>query len=115
MYADKVSIAMKEAMEETERRRAIQQAYNEEHNITPQTIKKAIQDIISRETEEKQEIQKNDIEMLKSRYNLLKSADRKKYIKDLEREMLEHAKNLEFEQAALLRDEIDSMKAMNIS
>jgi len=115
MYADKESIAMKEAIEETKRRRAIQQAYNEEHNITPQTIKKAIQDIISREHEEKEEIQKNDLEVLKSRYNLLKAVDRKKYIKELEKEMFEHAKNLEFEQAALIRDEIESMKQMNIS
>ena len=115
MYADKESIAMKEAIGETKRRRAIQMAYNEEHNITPSDHQKSIQDIISREHEEKEEIQKNDIELLKSRYNLLKAADRKKYIKDLEKEMFEHAKNLEFEQAALIRDEIESIKAMNIS
>ena len=115
MYADKESIAMKEAIEETLRRRAIQTAYNEEHNITPTTIKKAIQDIIQREKIEKGEIQKGDINVLKSQYNLLKSSDRKKYIKDLEREMLEHAKNLEFEMAAVLRDEIDAIKAMQIS
>jgi excinuclease ABC subunit B len=53
--------------------------------------------------------------VLKSRYNLLQSSDRKKYIKDLEKEMLEHAKNLEFEQAAILRDEIEAVKAMKIS
>lgn len=115
MYADKESAAMKEAIEETLRRRAIQTSYNEEHNITPTTIIKAIQDMIQREMIEKEEIQKGDITLLKSRYNLLKASDRKKYIKDLEREMLEHAKNLEFEMAAVLRDEIDAIKAMQIS
>ncbi len=115
MYADKESIAMKEAIEETLRRREIQTAYNEAHNITPTTIRKAIQDIIQREIIEKEEIQKGDITLLKSKYNLLKSSDRKKYIKDLEREMLEHAKNLEFEMAAVLRDEIDAIKAMQLS
>ncbi len=115
MYADKESDAMKEAIEETLRRRAIQTAYNEKHNITPTTIIKAIQDMIQREMIEKEEIQKGDISLLKSKYNLLKASDRKKYIKDLEKEMLEHAKNLEFEMAALLRDEIDAIKAMQIS
>jgi excinuclease ABC subunit B len=115
MYADRESDAMKEAIRETNRRRAIQQAYNEEHNITPKTIIKSVQDLIIREKEEKQEIQKGDIAVLKSQYNLLVAADRKKYIRDLEKEMLEHAKNLEFEQAAILRDEIEAVKAMNLS
>jgi len=115
MYADRESDAMKLAIEETGRRRAIQQQYNEEHGITPTTIIKSIQDLISREKVEKQEIQKGDIDVLKSKYNLLIAADRKKYIRDLEREMLEHAKNLEFEQAAILRDEIDAVKNMKIS
>ncbi len=115
MYADRESDAMKEAIRETNRRRAIQQAYNEEHNITPKTIIKSVQDLITREKEEKQEIQKGDIAVLKSQYNLLVAADRKKYIRDLEKEMLEHAKNLEFEQAAILRDEIEAVKAMNLS
>jgi excinuclease ABC subunit B len=112
MYADKHSDAMKEAIQETNRRRAIQQEYNEKHGITPTTIIKSIQDLITREKIDKQEIQKGDITVLKSKYNLLQAGDRKKYIKDLEREMLEHAKNLEFEQAAILRDEIDAVKNM---
>jgi len=115
MYADKESIAMKEAIEETLRRREIQTEYNRTHNITPTTIIKAIHDMIQREMIEKEEIQKGDITLLKSKYNLLKSSDRKKYIKDLEKEMLEHAKNLEFEMAAVLRDEIDAIKAMQLS
>jgi len=114
MYADRKSDAMVEAIRETERRRATQEAYNTEHGIEPKTIIKAIQDLISREKVEKEEIQKGDIAVLKSRYNLLIAADRKKYIRELEQEMLEHAKNLEFEQAALCRDEIESVKNMRI-
>lgn len=114
MYADRMSDAMAEAISETERRRAIQQQYNEEHNITPRSIKKSIQDIIKREKVEKEELQKDDINIIKSRYNLLVASDRKKYIKDLEKQMFEHAKNLAFEQAAILRDEIDAIKNMKI-
>lgn len=110
MYADKMSDAMAAAIKETERRRALQMKYNEEHGITPTTIVKAIQDIIVREKTENLEIQKEDIVIRKSRYNLLENKDRKKYIKELEQEMLECAKNLEFERAAMLRDEITAIR-----
>ena len=115
MYADRMSDAMEEAIRETRRRRAVQQDYNEKNGITPKTIVKAIQDMIIREKQEKQAIQQDEIKVLKSNYNLLLASDRKRYIHDLEREMLERAKNLEFEQAALLRDEIDAVKNMRIS
>lgn len=110
MYADRMSSAMEEAIGETERRRAIQTAYNEEHGITPKTIIKAVQDIIEREKEETREIQKQDLNILKGGYNLFSASDRKKYIKALEREMLEAAKNLEFERAAVIRDEIVAVR-----
>jgi len=115
MYADRESDAMKVAIEETERRRAIQQKFNEEHNITPKTIIKSIQDIISREKKEKEDLQKGEVELIKSKFNLLIASDRKKYIKVLEKEMLEHAKNLAFEQAAILRDEIEAIKSGQFS
>ncbi|MCF7943319.1 MAG: excinuclease ABC subunit B [Spirochaetia bacterium] len=115
MYADRMSDAMKEAIEETNRRRSIQDAYNIEHDITPVSIRKAIQDILVRKKVEVKEIQEQDIEVLKSGYNLLIPSDRKKLIKALEKQMLEHAKKLEFEQAALLRDEIDALKNGEIS
>ncbi len=115
MYADRRSDAMEEAIRETQRRREIQFAYNQEHGITPKSIIKAVNDLITREKIDKQEIQKGDIQVLKSRYNLLQAGDRKKYIKELEHEMLEHAKNLEFEQAALCRDEIEAVKNMSFS
>ncbi|WP_320123242.1 excinuclease ABC subunit UvrB [uncultured Sphaerochaeta sp.] len=110
MYADRMSPAMEEAISETNRRRAIQMAYNEEHNITPTTIIKAIHDMLEREQHEQQEIQKHDLELLKGGYNLLSATDRKNYIKALEKEMLEAAKNLEFERAAVIRDEIQDVK-----
>ena len=110
MYADRMSPAMTEAIEETNRRRDIQTAYNQEHGITPTTISKAIQDIIEREKEETKEVQKQDLAILKGGYNLLNANDRKKYIKALEKEMLQAAKNLEFERAAVIRDEIQSIR-----
>lgn len=114
MYADRESDAMREAIEETRRRRAIQMAYNQEHGITPKTIVKAVQDLIQREKENTEELQKEDIAVRKSGYNLLVASDRKKYIKDLEKEMLECAKNLAFERAAVLRDEIEAVKNMRL-
>ncbi len=106
MYADKISPAMAEAIEETEHRRAIQKKYNEEHGITPRTVKKAIEDIIERDKEDKEEDAKEEIRIRRGSYNLLVEKDRKKYIRELEKQMLEYAGNLEFEKAAMVRDEI---------
>jgi excinuclease ABC subunit B len=110
MYADRVSDAMKVSMEETSRRRAVQMKYNEEHGITPTTIKKAVQDILERHKEEKDEAVATDIEALKKSHNLLVPEQKKALIKRLEEEMLGHAKNLEFEEAAFIRDEIERIK-----
>jgi excinuclease ABC subunit B len=110
MYADRESDAMREAIRETERRRAIQTAYNEAHGITPSTIKKAIHDILTRTREDHREDQRQSIEILKKSYNVAVPSQRKALIKALEAEMLEKAKNLEFEQAAVLRDEIAELK-----
>lgn len=110
MYADGMSPAMQEAIEETAKRRKIQMAYNEKHGITPKTIKKAVEDILERENADVVENQQHDIQIMKSGYNLLDGNARKKYIKDLEREMLEAAKDLAFERAAVIRDEIERVK-----
>jgi len=115
MYADAVSDAMKEAIEETDRRRAIQSEFNKKEGITPQSVHKAVQDILVRRKEQQRDIEAKDLEVLKSSYNLLIPAQRKKYLRALEDIMLEHAKNLEFEQAALVRDEIEQVKQMNFS
>ncbi len=112
MYADRKSKAMEEAIEETNRRRAIQTAYNKEHGITPTTITKAVHDILERRVKEKEESEKITIEVLKKNYNLLIPRERKAYLRKLEEEMLELAKDLEFERAAAIRDEIRAVNEM---
>jgi len=106
MYADRVSEAMRVAMDETTRRRAIQEAYNQEHGITPTTISKSIQDILVRRRDEKRSSEAVNIEVLTRSYNVLVPREKKALIKALEQEMLELAKDLEFERAAMVRDEI---------
>lgn len=115
MYADRESDAMKQAISETNRRRALQLEYNEEHGITPTTIEKAIEDIIKREEKEAMEDVKDEIDIRRSGYNLLVKKDRKKYIKELEGQMFSYAKDLEFEKAATLRDEIEKIKNEEIT
>jgi excinuclease ABC subunit B len=110
MYADRMSDAMEKAITETNRRREIQLAYNKKHGITPETVKKAIADILIRHAEESGHAAAASIEVLKKSYNVLIPAQRKQLLRALENEMLEHAKNLEFEQAAVIRDEISRIK-----
>ena len=110
MYADQMSDAMKEAIEETEHRRAVQMAYNKEHGITPRTIRKAVEDILERQMKDAEEIQQEELKIQRSSYNLLVEKDRKKYIRALEKEMRECAERLEFEKAATIRDEIEAVK-----
>ena len=113
MYADRVSEAMKEAIAETERRRRIQEDYNRRHGITPQSIQKSIQDILVRKKAIKEKSEETAIEVLKKSHNILVPKERKRLIKLLEKEMLELAKNLEFERAAVVRDEIRRIREMN--
>ncbi|MCL2704738.1 MAG: UvrB/UvrC motif-containing protein, partial [Spirochaetaceae bacterium] len=110
MYADKITDAMKEAISETERRREIQKNYNKEHGIKPVTIRKSIQDILVRKIEDKKKVTEFDVELIKSKYNIINKNEKKKLIKELEAAMLEHAKNLNFEEAAFIRDEIIRIK-----
>ena len=110
MYADRMSEAMEKAIAETNRRREIQIAYNKKHGITPATVKKAIAEILTRHIEEADNAAASTVEVLKKSYNVLIPAQRKLLIKALENEMLEHAKKLEFEQAAAIRDEIVRIK-----
>jgi len=112
MYADKVSDAMRVAIEETERRRRIQQEYNEHHGITPKTIQKAIQDILVRKKDAVKKDEGLTLDVLKAGYNLLIPGERNALLKELSAMMLEHAKNLEFEKAAIVRDEIERIKNM---
>ncbi|MDD9996054.1 MAG: excinuclease ABC subunit UvrB [Dehalococcoidia bacterium] len=107
MYADRVTDSMKRAIDETERRRATQEAHNREHGITPQGIRKAVRDI----TERVREVAETRAPEVTGAD--LPKADILRLIKDLESEMKKAAKNLEFERAALLRDQvIDLRKVM---
>lgn len=104
MYGDKMTDSMKEAIAETKRRRGIQMRYNEEHGIVPKTVLKPIRDIV-RSKETKAEA---------SRYLKKKKIGKKaaqKLIEDMELEMREAAKELDFERAAQLRDMILELKA----
>jgi len=112
MYADRVSEAMREAIEETERRRTIQEQFNREHGITPTSISKSIQDLLIRKKEEKRGLEKFDLELMERQYNILVPKQRQALIRRLEQEMLELAKNLEFERAAVLRDELKRIREM---
>ncbi|MBI9106884.1 MAG: excinuclease ABC subunit B [Spirochaetales bacterium] len=112
MYADRESDAMREAISETERRRGIQREYNEKHGITPTSIKKAVQDILVRKKEEKKRDEKVSIDIIKGNFNVIISKERKALIAALEKEMFECAKDLEFEKAAFVRDEIEKLKKM---
>ena len=105
MYADKMTDSMKNAIEETDRRRLIQQSYNEENGITPQGIRKAIRDITER-VKSVVEPSRNDlINGLE-----LPKEDLIRLIKDLELQMKSASKDLEFEKAAIVRDQILDLK-----
>lgn len=110
MYADKYSTAMEEAINETNMRREKQLAYNREHGITPESIIKAVTDMLVRKKEETKNTEKINLDIIKQGYNILIPSMRKKLIKQLETVMLEHAKNMEFEEAAIVRDEIKDLK-----
>ena len=110
MYADKYSSAMEEALDETNNRRKKQIAYNQEHGITPASIKKSIEDLLVRKKEDVKQSETVNLDIIKKGYNVLIPGARKKLLKKLDSVMLEHAKNMEFEEAALVRDEIKRLK-----
>ena len=110
MYADKMTDSMKYAIDETNRRRAKQLAYNEEHHIKPVTIQKAIYDISERLTTSTAiSDAREDFRDTKAR---LPKNELKHALAQLEREMKEAAKNLEFEKAAELRDQVYEMRGL---
>ncbi len=107
MYADTITDSMRKAIDETERRRRIQQAFNEKHGIVPQTVRKAVREVIeaTKVAEEKAPYGKAlDVASMGKK-------ERRNLISQLEREMKEAARNLEFERAAELRDMIIELKA----
>ncbi|QNQ83325.1 excinuclease ABC subunit UvrB [Lactobacillus sp. PV037] len=109
MYADKITDSMREASDETQRRRTLQMAFNEKHNITPKTIIKPIQDLISatKTTNSKTEKEKSFAEL---NFDELTAKQKETMIKNLTQQMQEAAKKLNFEEAANLRDAIMDLK-----
>jgi len=106
LYADRVTESMKKAIGETERRRAKQIAFNEVHGITPQTIRKQVKELIDGVYSPQDDARKLAALPDAAAVEALSEKDLGKRIKLLERQMLEHARNLEFEQAARVRDQL---------
>lgn len=105
MYADMMTDSMKNAIDETNRRRRIQKEYNEEHGITPQTIKKAVRDLISIS----KEIAKEEMKFEKDPESM-DEKELKKLISQVEKQMKKAAAELDFESAAMLRDKMVDLK-----
>ena len=108
MYADTITDSMRRAIDEVERRRAKQVAYNEEHGITPQTIRKKIHDTIRFHQQASEEAERTVPEEIAGE---LAAADLDALIAALEDEMRSAAADLEFERAAELRDELAELRA----
>ncbi len=107
MYADRITDSMRRAMDETDRRRTKQVAYNEEHGITPQTIRKAVHDVIRSQEQMQEEVKKTVPSGIEGE---LAAADLDTLLTALEDEMASAAAALEFERAAELRDEIEMLR-----
>ncbi|MBU0827636.1 MAG: excinuclease ABC subunit UvrB [Gammaproteobacteria bacterium] len=113
LYADRITESMKKAMGETERRRVKQIAHNEEHGITPRSIVKRVRDLIDGVYSEKagKDVERLEQEALqRAKVEDMSEKDVAREIKRLEKLMLEHARNLEFEQAARVRDQLTRLK-----
>ena len=109
MYADRVTTAMQAAMDEAERRRARQIAYNEEHDITPQTVTKAVRETIRSAQRARERAIK---EIIPEAPEEMEADELAEIIAALQAEMKQAAADLEFERAAQIRDEIEELKAL---
>jgi len=110
LYADAITDSMRRAIEETERRKQIQEQYNEEHGITPETIRKSVEEVMLTTSiaDARREI---EAAVHEPETDYVDALDRETTIEDLTKRMQEAAANLEFERAAALRDEIERLKA----
>ena len=108
MYADKLTDSMRTAIDETRRRRAIQMAYNEEHGIEPQTIRKAINDVLCFVTEDVEGLTAADVN---KELAALSREEVLRIISSMEDEMALASRNMDFEQAAHLRDQVVKLRA----
>jgi excinuclease ABC subunit B len=110
LYADVMTESMKKAIGETERRRAKQIAHNLERGITPRTVVKQVRDLIDGVYSEKAGREAERLEQQRIRFEDMSEKDIAREIKRLEKQMMEHARNLEFEQAARTRDELAKLR-----
>ena len=110
MYADTITDSMRKAIDETNRRREIQQKYNDENGITPQTIRKAVRELISTSLKEAQEDEKDRRQKVGKDPDLMNKKELEKEINRLTKKMNQAATELNFELAAILRDELIEMK-----
>jgi excinuclease ABC subunit B len=106
LYADRITDSMRRAMDETERRRAKQVVFNTQHGIVPIGVKKRIKDIIDGVYDSEEATRELKVAQQQARYDALSEKDLAKTIKRLEKAMQQHARNLEFEEAAAARDEL---------
>jgi excinuclease ABC subunit B len=109
MYADTITDSMKKAMDETLRRRKIQQQYNQDHGITPHTIKKPVRDLISYDNNQKEETSGHSF--VESDFVKLSKKEQKQMLQSFTKEMKHAAVKLDFEKAATLRDTIMNLKS----
>ena len=112
LYADKITDSMRRAMDETARRRQKQTAFNLEHNITPRGVTKRIKDIIDGVYDADASRQELKAAQTAAEYKVMDEKSLTKKVKKLEKDMLDAAKNLEFEKAAALRDQLKDLKAL---
>ena len=113
LYADRVTDSMRKAIDETERRRAKQTAYNAEHGITPKALNKRVKDLIDGVYSEKAGKEADRLASeaaARAQTDAMSEKDLAREIKRLEKQMLEHARNLEFEKAAQVRDQLHRLK-----
>jgi len=116
LYADKITGSMKRAIDETERRRAKQVAHNEAHGITPRSIQKSVQDILETGVPGAPGLPQRYAKVADevAQYAAMSAEQLQKKIKAMEEQMYRHARNLEFEEAAHLRDEIRKIQELNL-
>lgn len=110
LYADTITKSMRVAIDETSRRRQKQIQFNEQHHITPRSVHKRIKDLIDGVYNHESTQQQHKAAQVQARYDAMNEAQLAKEIQRVEKKMLNAAKNLEFEQAAVYRDELKNLK-----
>jgi len=114
LYADKITGSMQRALDETERRRVKQIAHNKEHNITPTGIQKSIQDIMGVGYEQRHQQYTLKVAEQQAEYAHMSMREISKEMDVLEKKMFQHAQDLEFEEAAAVRDKINQLKVLSL-